>query len=120
MRKILRGVVSVLAITGLGGFAAGAVAEAPADKIASTSAAKDTAGAGQFSLQTPIEIMVEDPGARDVLDRILPGLTTHRMYETFKSMSLEALQGMAPNLLTSDRLNNVAEALAKLVAPKTN
>lgn len=107
MRFGLRKILSVLVITFLAGFALAAHADSPGGTA--------SPAAASLNLQTPIEQLVDDPGARDVLDRVLPGLTNHRMYETFKSMSLEALQGMAPNLLTPERLSNVADGLAQLL-----
>jgi hypothetical protein len=74
---------------------------------------------GAFTLQTPIEQLIANSAANEVVERILPGLSTHRMYETFKTMSLEELQGMAPKLLTQQRLADVSEALAQLPAAKT-
>jgi hypothetical protein len=73
---------------------------------------------GAFTLQTPIEQLIANSAAKEVVDSILPGLSTHRMYETFKTMSLEELQGMAPKLLTQQRLADVADALAQLPAAK--
>lgn len=107
MQSTRRKLFAVLATTGALLFASGASAD--------TQTAADSAA---LSLQTPIEQLVDDPGAREVLDRVLPGLVTHRMYETFKSMNLEDLQSMAPNLLTADRLSRVAEGLAELAKQK--
>lgn len=73
-----------------------------------------TAPATKYSLDTPIETLVADPRAKTVLDADLPGLTSHPQFETFKSMSLTALSGFAPDKLTPDRLEKVKTELASL------
>jgi len=72
------------------------------------------APAAKYTLDTPIETLVADPRAKSVLDSDLPGLTSHPQFETFKSMSLAALSGFAPDKLTPDRLAKVKTELASL------
>lgn len=82
--------------------------------LADTQAAAPAASAAKYSLDTPIETLVADPRAKTVLDTDLPGLTSHPQFETFKSMSLTALSGFAPDKLTPDRLAKVKTELASL------
>jgi len=42
----------------------------------------------------------------------MPGLTTHAMYEQFKSMSLKQLQPMSGGKITDEGLTKANEALA--------
>ena len=51
--------------------------------------------AGALTTDTPIETIVADPAGKAVLDKDAPGLTTHPMYEQFKSMSLKELAPMS-------------------------
>lgn len=67
-----------------------------------------------FTLDTPIERLVADPAARAVLDRELPGLTTHDLYGQFKGMSLKALKPFSDGLITDERLAAVEAGLKAL------
>lgn len=89
-----------------------ALLAAPALHAADTVA--PAAAAAHFTLDTPIETLVADPRAKAVIEADLPGLTTHEQFETFKSMSLAALAGFAPDKLTPERLDKVKTDLAKL------
>ena len=73
-----------------------------------------TAAATKFNLDTPISDLVANPGAKAVLDTDLPGLTTHPQFELFKSMSLTALSGMAPDKLPAEALAKTEADLAKI------
>ena len=42
----------------------------------------------------------------------MPGITTHAMYEQFKSMSLKQLQPMSGGQITDEALAKTNEALA--------
>ncbi len=70
-----------------------------------------------FTLDTPIRLLVADAAAKAVLDRELPGLTTHRHYEQFKGMSLRGLKPFSGGLISDERLQAVEAALKALSAP---
>lgn len=70
-----------------------------------------------YALSTPIQRLVADPAAKAVLDRELPGLTTHERYDQFKGMSLLALKPFSGGLITDERLSAVDAGLKALVAP---
>lgn len=70
-----------------------------------------------FSLKTPIERIAADPAARAILERELPGFTTHPQYEQFKAMSLDALMAMFPNAVPRERAKAVDAALRAIPAP---
>jgi hypothetical protein len=82
--------------------------------MADPQGATAAAPAAKYTLDTPIETLVADPRARSVLDTDLPGLTNHPQFDSFKSMSLTALAGFAPDKLTPDRLDKVKTELAAL------
>ncbi len=94
-------------------LAAAALILAPA-----TAYAADTAPAAQaaarLNLDTPLETIVADAEGKAVLDADLPGVSTHEHYEMFKSMSLRALSGMAPDKLSAELLAKVEADLAKV------
>ena len=85
-----------------------------APALADPQSPRAAAPAARYTLDTPIETLVADPRARTVLDSDLPGLTNHPQFDTFKSMSLTALAGFAPDKLTPDRLDKVKTELASL------
>lgn len=70
-----------------------------------------------YALSTPIQRLVADPAAKAVLDRELPGLTTHERYDQFKGMSLLALKPFSGGLINDERLSAVDVGLKALVAP---
>lgn len=70
-----------------------------------------------FTLDTPIQALAADQNARAVLDRELPGLTTHESYEQFKGMSLKALKPLSSGLITDERLAAVEAGLRALGTP---
>lgn len=88
-------------------------APAPATPVAaSTPPAAAATASAKFSLDTPIETLMTDPGAKAVLEANLPGIATHESYDMFKSMSLSQLAPMAPDRLTPEVLAKVRTSLA--------
>lgn len=67
-----------------------------------------------LSSDTPIETIVANPAGKAVLDKDLPGLTSHPMYDQFKSMSLKDLQPMSQGKITDDSIKTVDADLAKV------
>lgn len=67
-----------------------------------------------FTLDTPIETLAANPAAKAVLDRDLPGITTHAMWDMIKGMSLNELAPMSNGKITPERLKIVAAELAQL------
>ncbi len=70
-----------------------------------------------YTLSTPIQRLVADPAAKAVLDRELPGLTTHERYDQFKGISLLVLKPFSGGLITDERLSAVDAGLKALGAP---
>ncbi len=94
-------------------LAAAALALVPAAGFAAD-AAPAAQAAARLNLDTPVETIVADAAGKAVLDADLPGLTTHEHYEMFKSMSLRALSGMAPDKLPAEALAKTEADLAKI------
>jgi hypothetical protein len=68
--------------------------------------------AAVVSLDTPIEVLIAAEKTKAILDARIPGLTSHPMFDQFKSMSLKQLQPMAGGQLTDTMLEAVAADLA--------
>ena len=68
--------------------------------------------AAKFTLDTPLETIVADPAGKAIIDKDLPGTTTHPMYDQFKGMSLTQIAPMAADKLTPDVLAKVKTDLA--------
>ena len=85
--------------------AATAPAPAPAAPVAAVPAAR-------LNLDTPVETIMADAKGKAVIDAAIPQLAGHPAYEQFKGMSLNQLQGMAPDQLSADTMAKVGTALA--------
>ena len=72
------------------------------------------ATAAKFTLDTPIEALAADPAAKAVLDKFLPGTTTHPSYDMFKGMTLRAVQPFSGGAITDEALANVERELAAI------
>jgi hypothetical protein len=69
-----------------------------------------------FSIKTSIERIAANPEAKAVLERELPGFTTHPQYDQFKSMSLETLEAMFPDAVPHEQVKAVDAALRAIPA----
>ncbi len=67
-----------------------------------------------LTIDSPIAALAADPRAKAVLDEALPGLTRHRMYGFFKSMSLKTLQPMSRGKVSDAALAKIAAGLAAI------
>ena len=74
--------------------------------------APTTTPAAKFTLDTPLETIVADPAGKAIIDKDLPGTTTHPMYDQFKGMSLTQIAPMAADKLTPEVLAKVKTDLA--------
>ncbi len=77
-----------------------------------------TAAAGRagsaLSIDMPVGAICASPDGRAVLDRDLPGLSTHPDFAMFKSMSLKTLAAMSNGKITPSELAKVQADLAAL------
>jgi hypothetical protein len=98
-----------VAIVALSGSAWAQVA-APASTAVSTAAVAKV----RFNLDTPIAVIAADPAGKAVLDKDLPGLTTHPMFEAFKKDTLNQFQPKTGGAITKDALAVTEKDLAAL------
>ena len=103
---------SLIAAAGLGLAAGPALgAETPAKPAEQPGTA---APAPAMSLDTPIEQIAANEQGRAILDKHLPGLTSHAMWEAFKAMSLNQLAPVVGGAIPASQLELVAADLAAL------
>ena len=94
--------------------AAPAFAQAPAAP-APAAAPAAPAAAGALNVEsTPIETIVANPAGKAVLDKDLPGLTTHEAYDQFKAMTLAQVAPMSQGAITPEALKTVQADLDKI------
>jgi hypothetical protein len=98
--------------------AAPALAQAPAAAPAPAPAAAPEAApaaAGALSVEnTPIETIAANPAGKAVLDKDLPGLTSHEAYDQFKSMTLSQVAPMSQGALDDAKLKALQEEFDKI------
>jgi len=87
-----------------------------APALAQTSdAASPTASAG-LTLDSPIEALMADPGAKAVVLASLPDLEAAPGYDQFKAVSLRRLQPHAGGKITEENLESIEAGLKSLPA----
>lgn len=82
-----------------------------------TTVAMATAKA-RLDLDTPIAVIAADPGGRAVLDKDLPGLTDHPLYESFKNDTLRQFQPKTGGGVSRESLALTEKDLAALDKPQ--
>jgi len=103
MMKLIPATVVALLLT-----AGAASAQTPAP------AAPAAAPAGALTLDTPIEDIAAVPAGKAILDKDMPGLTTHPAYDQFKGMSLKEVQPMSQGAITDDMMTKTGADLAAM------
>ncbi|MEY4249773.1 MAG: hypothetical protein RJA87_1406 [Pseudomonadota bacterium] len=68
---------------------------------------------------TPIAELADKPETKAILDKDLPGLTTHPAFDQFKGMTLKALQPMSGGVVTDEQLAAVQAGLDALAVKDT-
>ena len=89
-----------------------ALAALPAAALAQPAATPVAPAAAAATLDTPIEVLIAAEKTKAILDARVPGLTSHPMFDQFKTMSLKQLQPMAGGQLTDAMLEAVSADLA--------
>lgn len=84
---------------------------------ASTPAAA-TAANGYSVADTDIGTLLDDPAARAIVDKYMPGFSTQDNIDMARSMTLTAVQQYKPEMITDDALANVQAGLSKLPKKK--
>ena len=95
-------------------LAAPVVTTAPAGPAAAPAPAAAAAMPKYSTTDTAIGSLLDDPAARAILDKVLPGLTSNERIEMARGMTLKSIQAFAPDKLTDERLAQVDAELAKL------
>lgn len=72
------------------------------------------AAATKLTIDSPIEALLADPGAKGVLEANLPGISTRDDLDSFKSYSLPQVAPYSNGLVTAEALKKIAEGLAAL------
>ena len=90
-----------------------------AQDTAPTAPAPMAAAKAPFNLDTPIAVIAADPRGKAILDKDLPGLTVHPMFESFKNDSLKQFQPKTGGAISDDTLAMAAKDLAALDTPQS-
>lgn len=84
----------------------------PALAWARQAATSGPAQAETYSVEsTEIGILMDDPAARRLIDRHVPGFSTDQQFDVARSMSLRAVQRYAPDKLSDAVLARIEEDL---------
>jgi para-nitrobenzyl esterase len=96
------------------------VSIAPAAAFAQTAPAPATAPAATgYSVEdTDIGTLLDDPAAKAVLDKHIPGFSTKDQIDMARSMTLKGIQQYAPDMITDKVLSDIQVDLSKLPVKK--
>jgi hypothetical protein len=99
------------------------VSAAPAAAFAQTAPAPTApapaAAATGYSVEdTDIGTLLDDPAAKAVLDKHIPGFSTRDQIDMARSMTLKGVQQYAPDVVTDKILSDIQVDLSKLPAKK--
>lgn len=84
----------------------------PAEKTAPAPAVKD---APKYTTDdTEIGTLLDDPAAKAIVEKHIPGMTTNEQIDMARSMTLKAIQTYSPDEVTDERLAAIDADLAKL------
>ncbi len=67
-----------------------------------------------ITIDSKMKEIMADPKAVAVLDKVLPGLTSHKRLKLAYGMSLRAIQQLPNTKITSEALAQLEEEFAKL------
>ena len=108
----------VLAVAVLLLAAAPAAAFAQATTAPAAAAAAAPATTGYSVEDTDIGTMLDDPAAKAVLDKHIPGFSTKDQIDMARSMTLKGIQQYAPDMITDKVLSDIQVDLSKLPVKK--
>lgn len=100
-------------------MAAAALIFAPATLVSAQTpkapAAPATASAGHYSTtSTEIGTLLDDPAAKAVIEKHIPGMTTNEQVDMARGMTLKDIQQYSPDAITDKVLADTDAELAKL------
>lgn len=102
MRTALIMLTALTAVTPVSAF--GQAAPAPGAPALSSSAEVASPGRSYSSDVTDVGTLLDDPAAKAVLDKRMPGLTTDPRIEMARAMTLKSIQQYAPDVITDKAL----------------
>ena len=111
MRKITLSVIAMAAIV------AGAPAMADEQKASASSSAAAPAApsaAKYNSTETTVGTLLDDPAAKAIIEKHIPGFTTSDQVDLARAMTLKQVQQYAPDDVTDEKLAAIDADLAKL------
>ena len=112
-QSVFLATVFALALTG-SAHAAPAAAPAGSGPSAGTQPAAQPAKPRYTTTDTEIGILLDDPAAKAILEKVIPGMTTNDQIDMARSMTLKSIQTYAPDQITDERLAQLDEQFAKL------
>lgn len=111
MRKIVEFACLTAATVAMMGMAVAAEPAKPAEKAASA----DTKGAAKYSTdETDMGTILDDPVAKAIVEKHIPGMTTSDQIDMARGMTLKAIQTYAADTVTDEKLKAIDEEFAKL------
>jgi hypothetical protein len=94
---------------------ANATAAEPAKSAAPAPVAAAPAAKARYSTaDTEIGTLLDDPAAKAIIEKHIPGMTTNEQIEMARSMTLKAIQTYAPDDVTDERLARIDAEFAQL------
>lgn len=91
---------------------------APAQTAPATAPAAAPAATGYSVEDTDIGTLLDDPAAKAVLDKHMPGFSTKDQIDMARSMTLKSIQQYAPEQVTDKVLADIQVDLARLPVKK--
>lgn len=101
-------ICAALAVSALPSAAIGAEPAKPAAAPAPAAPAKYSTS------ETDIGTLIDDPAAKAIVDKHIPGMLNNEQIEMARSMTLRAIKDYAPDDVTDERLAKIDAELAKL------
>ena len=91
------------------------IATAPAAYAQAATPAPSSATAAKYTTdETEIGTLLDDPAAKAILDKYVPGMTASDQIEMARLMTLKAIQPYATDTITDDVLAKIDADFAKL------
>lgn len=100
--------IAIIAALAAAALPAAAIAADPAPAAAAPAKPKYS------TAETDIGTLLDDPAAKAIIDKHIPGMTDNEQIEMARSMTLKAIQTYASDDVTDERLAKIDADLANL------
>lgn len=97
-------------------FMAAALAASFVTATATVPAYATDAAHGYTTAETELGTLLDDPAARAILDKHLPGVSSDPRIDMGRQMTLRAMQQYAPDMFSDEKLSQIDTELAQLPA----